>query len=306
MKILEKCEICGRNDFMGLFTQWDKNLSIKKYFKMQKCKNCGIIFLNPQPSFNDLREHYSKNKYYSLGRINKGVKSQIRMFFYHLYYSKNKNFLLMALLSPLKFYFRGAKVIQNGKILDIGAGSGQFLYEMKKLGMNVYGIEPGEFDKRESLNIFHGDLNKAGYSSNFFDVVSMNHVLEHINNPKETLREVYRILKKGGNFILAVPNTNSFASHLFGKEWYQWDVPRHLFNYSDNLLLKILKKEGFKDIKLEYNSTPSQFVVSMTYLFNLNRKNRMMRTFLSIFFLPLTYLVNFLGKGDQIEIICKK
>jgi len=69
MKILEKCEICGRNDFMGLFTQWDKNLSIKKYFKMQKCKNCGIIFLNPQPSFNDLREHYSKNKYYSLGRI---------------------------------------------------------------------------------------------------------------------------------------------------------------------------------------------------------------------------------------------
>lgn len=306
MKILNKCEICGGKKFLNLGTQWDKNLSIKKYFKIQKCKNCGIVFLNPQPSFVELKEHYPKNEYYSLRGIDKGLKSKIRMFFYNLYYKENKNYFFKALFSPLKFYFRRTKIIKNGKLLDIGSGSGQFLYEMKRLGMKIYGVEPGEFDKKEKLNIINSDLIGAKYPSNFFDVITMNHVLEHIPNPKETLMEVYRILKVGGEFIIAVPNTRSLAYYMFSKNWYQLDVPRHLFNYSDILLKEILKKIGFKNIRITYNSTPSQFVVSLSYLLGLRLNSKIIKVFLNILFLPLTYFVNFLKIGDQIEITCTK
>lgn len=315
MKELKKCEICGKKFFQFLFKLTDKNLGVPGEFNFVKCENCGLIFMNPQPSSNELQKHYPKEKYYSLGKINKkenSLKTRIRIFFYEIYFnSKNNNYMLKIIFSPLKFFVRGTRISPDKKLLDIGSGSGQFLYEMKQFGMECYGVEPGDFDKiiarEEGLRIKKSNLIRTRYPSNFFDLITMNHVLEHINNPSKTIKEIHRILNKKGLLIIGVPNFNSLAYSIFKKNWYQLDAPRHLFNYSNKNLNDLLKKERFKIIKVRYNSRPSQFSVSLSYFLNGKKWNGRVINFISmILFLPFTWMINFLKWGDQIEVYCIK
>jgi len=311
MNLLKKCKICGGKSFNFLFKQRDKNLNFSDKFSLYKCKNCRIIFLNPQPTDKELEKYYPKEKYYSLGKIEKNsFKTKLKLKLYKIYFNKNKNFLKKILYSPLKYKVRGAVIQKGKKLLDIGCGSGQFLYEMKQFGMDIYGVEPSDFDekiaKEKKLNILKSDLIKANYPSNFFDIITINHVLEHTNDPLKTIKEIYRILKKRGTLIIGVPNSNALAYSLFKKNWYQLDVPRHLFNFSDKNLKELLQKEGFKIKKIRYNSRPSQFVVSLYFVLNIKQRKGICYKILKGVFLPLTWIVNALKIGDQVEIFVKK
>lgn len=314
MKKINNCKLCGNKDLRFLFKEFDKNHGISGKFNLYKCENCKIIFLNPQPSYKELEKHYPKKKYYSLKNIEtyeKSRKTRLKLFLYNLYFNEKKNKPLQKVLfSLIKYKVRGAKILPKRKLLDIGSGSGQFIYDMKHFGMEVYGIEPGEFNetdaKDKELNILKLDLIQAKYPSNYFNIITINHVLEHVDNPIKIIKEIRRILKKKGDLIIGVPNYNSLAYALFKKNWYQLDAPRHLFNFSDTTLVKILEKEGFSIEKIRYNSRPSQFVISLLFALNIKSRDRMIISFLEILFLPLTWLVNLLRVGDQIEIWCVK
>jgi len=307
MKIIKECEICGGKDFKFLFEGGDKLIGTPGNFTLMKCNNCGIEFLNPQPNNQELKKYYDSDKYYSLKKIDKGsFKTKFKIFLYKLYFTKNYNYLFKLLFLPIKFMIRSTVIKKNKRILDIGAGAGQFLYEMGTLGLRTFGVEPGDFDKSEDLNIKNTNLINAKYSKNHFDVITMNHVMEHLSDPTDTIKEIYKILKKQGKLIIGVPNTRSLANKLFNKNWLAYDIPRHLFNYSDTLMINFLKKNKFKIEKIRYNSRPSQFVMSIYYLFNIKKRTGIINNFLELFFIPLTLLVNFLKLGDQVEIICTK
>lgn len=311
MKKLKECPICLSKKITFLFNQQDKNINILGKFSLFKCNNCDGIFLNPQPSSKESEKFYPEENYYSLGKIQDekcSIKTRIKMKLYNLYFSKNKNLFKRAIFSPIKFMIRGTNIRKDGKLLDVGCGSGQFLYEMKSLGLDICGIEPGNFNeegnKKYDLNIKKMDIKSARYPKDSFDIITLNHVLEHLNNPNETLYEINRVLKKEGTFILGIPNTNSLAYKIFGKNWYQLDIPRHVINYSNKNIHILLGKNGFKIQKIRYNSRPSQFSVSLMYTFNI--KNRFIKNILNVIFLPLTWIVNSLRAGDQIEVWCEK
>lgn len=313
MKSIKKCEICGSKEIKLLFKQYDKNLDIKDSFSVFKCGNCNSLFLNPQPSSKELEKYYSKDKYYSLKNIEtkESKKTRLKIKLYEIYFNSDNNKpLLKIIFSPIKFIVRGTKIVKGDKLLDVGCGSGQFLYEMKELGMNVQGVEPGEFDEKENkrykLNIKKSNLIGAKYNKESFDLITLNHVLEHLDNPDETLNEINKILKKDGKLIIAIPNTNSLACGIFKKNWYQLDVPRHIINYSNKNIKLLLKKNGFKIRRTRYNSRPSQFVVSLYFTLNIKKRIKLLNYALNILFLPLTWLVNFLRMGDQIEVWCEK
>ena len=307
MKILTKCEICNNTRFTHLFIGRDKLLGLQGEFDLVKCNCCGVEFLNPQPNHQELKKYYDSNKYYSLKKIsNDSFKTKFKIFLYKLYFTKNNNYMYKLLFSPIKFMIRTTILKKGLKILDIGSGTGQFLYEMKQCGLNVYGVEPGDFDESENLNIKNTTLLNAKYPSNFFDIITMNHVLEHLDNPNETIKEIYRILKNNGIFIIGVPNTRSLANKLFNKNWLAYDVPRHLFNYSDKLIVDILKQHNFKIKEVRYNSRPSQFVMSLYFLLGIKKRDGFINNILELLFTPLTLLVNSIKFGDQVEILCKK
>jgi len=313
MKDLQKCSICGRKNFEFLFRIRDKNLNIPGDFFLQECKNCGVLFLNPQPSTEELKKYYSSDKYYSFKEIDMdSKKTRLRIFLYNLYFNeRNKNFFNKILFLPIKFMVRGTNIKKDFKLLDIGCGSGQFLYDMRKSGMEkVYGIEIGDFDKinskRFNLNIKKTTLEKEKYPKDFFDIITINHVLEHLYNPKETLNEIKRILKERGLLILSVPNYRSLIYKIFRKNWYGLDPPRHLFNYSDKLLIDLLEINGFKIIKKRYNSRHSQFVTSLYFALGIKNPPKVVTSLLGVLFLPLTWFVNIIKYGDQIELWCIK
>ena len=103
---LKRCGFCGKSQgqFQHLFDMKDKNKGIPGTFFLDKCKNCGLMFLNPQPSYKELERYYPKDKYYSLLKIVAGKKSKIRLFLYDLYFNpKNSGYLkkICALASAI-------------------------------------------------------------------------------------------------------------------------------------------------------------------------------------------------------------
>jgi len=312
MKLIKKCEICESKEFEFVFEGKDKLLGIPGKFNLFKCKKCGVIFLNPQPSYKKLEKYYTNKKYYSLKKIdNNSRKFRFKIYLYDLYFNeKNKNKFARIIFQPFKFIIRGTEIKEGNKLLDIGSGTGQFLYEMKQLGIEGHGIEPGKFDEKDSLEnglkIKKEYLKEGVFKKDFFDVITINHVLEHVNNPSEIISETKNLLKKGGLFIIDIPNTKSLSNKIFEKNWLSYDVPRHLINYSEKNLSNFLKKHGFKIKRIRYNSRPNQFVVSLYFVFGIKEREGFWNRVLEVLFLPLTWIVNFLRIGDQIEIWCVK
>ena len=318
------CDLCGCQKLESIFYNHDRLLGRGESYNLVKCSNCGLIFINPLPSANQLLESYDRNRYSvfaNSGRI-KNLRDLYTLVECTYYHTQFKDYpAVVSCLSKIIFYplrpmFRSTKFVECGNFLDVGCGSCNFLISMKYLGMIPYGVEPGEFDEKivhdHNLNVFKGKLYEAKYDDNFFDVITLNHVLEHVGDPTETFSELYRILKPGGYLIVAVPLSNSLAFKLFGKYWSQLDTPRHLYIFKKSNLMRYAKKFDFGVIKIRYNSTPSyQFVLSTQYFIEglFNRKfdvNFTHNICLNLILMPLSIILNLVKLGDQCEVIMTK
>lgn len=316
------CDLCGSRLHKLVFTNHDRMFpEIEGEFKIYQCQNCGLSFLN-QPSPEELKKHYSTG--YSIYSDLNGPSHSRKIFtlietLYH-YIQKNNNLgflrVFRFLLLPFSSYFRTVKVVENGKYLDIGCGIGYFPLVMKYLGMKPHGVEPVDFNQElsqnYSLNISNCTLEEAKYNDEYFDFITLNHVFEHVPNPSQTMKEIYRILKPGGHLIIAVPVSDSLASKVFGKYWAQLDTPRHLYLFSTSVLKKYAKKYNFDILEIRYNSDPRyQIISSFIYFWESFRGKKSRRIlihnlYLNILLIPLTTILNLFKIGDQCEIILKK
>jgi len=141
------------------------------------------------------------------------------------------------------------KAIPEGRLLDIGCGNGRFLAVMKLLGWDIYGVEPDPASARLAKHFtgakIYGSFTEANFSSNFFDVITMNHVLEHIKEPLPLLNECYQILRTNGKLGIAVPNWKSMSHRIFGQYCYHLEPPRHAVMYEPRVLALACLKAGF-------------------------------------------------------------
>ncbi len=317
------CDLCGGQNHKLIFINKDRMFpEIEGKFKLFQCQNCGLFFLE-QPCPQVLEKHYSGN--YSVFSDLSDTKDARKIFtlietLYHYVQARNDasgfSRVLKFLLAPFSPFFRSAKIIEEGRYLDVGCGIGYFPLTMKYLGMKPNGVEPASFDpwlsNEYNLNIFNGTLDQAHYEDDYFDVISLNHVLEHVPSPSETMCELNRILKPGGYLIIAVPVKDSLASKIFGKYWAQMDTPRHLYLFSREILEKYALKHNFDILKVRYNSDPRyQIISSIIYLLEnfLDKKiNRILihNLYLNLLLIPFTSILNLFKLGDQCEIILKK
>ncbi len=163
-------------------------------------------------------------------------------------------------------------------------------------------LNPREFDeelsKQYNLRITRSTLHQAEYKNNFFDTITLNHVLEHVNNPSEMMLELNRILKPGGHLVIATPISDSLTFKIFGKYWAQIDTPRHLFIFSTETLKKYSEEFGFEVISVRHNAIPSiPIVTSIIYFFE-SRRNRTysrdltQNPFLILLLLPVCFFDN--------------
>jgi len=202
-------------------------------FKWVQCDACGMVWVNPQL---DLREIQA---IYEVGYSRKHSTEWTRV--------KKVPLRYRWLLSKTKQY--GG--IKAGRVLDVGCFEGHFLNFAKSQGWEVVGTEisqPAMAFAREHLgiNVEYGSLEEIGFPDSYFDLVTLNDVLEHLATPRETLIEINRILKPKGILYIWVPNFDSFARFLLGSSWGAVIFPWHFQYFTPMTLRKLSNETGFR------------------------------------------------------------
>jgi SAM-dependent methyltransferase len=137
----------------------------------------------------------------------------------------------------------------EGSLLDIGCGNGRFLAVTRALGWRVQGIEPdersAELARRSSGATVHAELDDELPTAHF-DVITMNHVLEHLGDPVTALRRCFRLCAPGGLIGIVVPNWRALGHRVFRRHWYALEPPRHVVMYEPRTLERTVERAGFR------------------------------------------------------------
>lgn len=223
------CNLCGNEKAEFLFSLKSCNIV--------KCRNCGLIFIDPRTITDDLVANYEGN--YSQGYIAKAVSKRKR--------ADRK----------VKRLF---KMKKQGRFLDIGCSAGFILEAARKRGFETYGVEISplalQYAKEElRLNVFDGFLDEARFPDHYFDVITMYEVIEHVPDPTRFLLEVRRIIKEDGIIELSTPNIGHRKAKK-EKEGWEAVIVDHLYYYTMDTLDRMLKKTGFYIFKKQFTLKP--------------------------------------------------
>jgi SAM-dependent methyltransferase len=132
--------------------------------------------------------------------------------------------------------------------LDIGCGTGEFLSRSKQHGFKAEGIEPSDSAKQQAIENFslsvNGEEHLKTLKSKSYDFITLWHVLEHVYHLNDRMAELKRLIKDEGHIIIAVPNLKSFDALKYEEHWAAYDVPRHLYHFSEQDIKTLATKHG--------------------------------------------------------------
>lgn len=237
-----KCAICKTDNsklvYRANFTSIDfsqetfsaRRIPDKIHYRIVHCNNCGLVYSNPILTPKEIEKLYRQSKY-TYGKYESDLNQT---------YGKYLQFLLT--IYPKK-----------QRLLEIGCGNGFFLKEALKLGFNkVWGVEPGKAivkkaDSKIKKQIIVDVFKKGQFKSDYFDVICMFQVLDHLVDPNEALQECFRILKPGGCLLCINHDVDSLSAKILGEKSPIFDI-EHIYLYDKNTLSRIMLKNGFKII----------------------------------------------------------
>ena len=262
MILLGNCPLCSGSNLLKKFDCIDHSTS-KEKFTIVSCETCEFTFTNPRPKDNSLGEYYESDMYISHTNNNKGL-------FNWMYHTVRK----YAIGTKLNLLKRTSK---NKNHLDIGCGTGEFLNACKNAGYKTKGIEPSKLAREQAIKNFNlsvsENTNLNQFKNNQFDSISMWHVLEHVPSVNKTIEEFNRILSKNGKVIIAVPNHKSWDAKYYREFWAGWDVPIHLWHFSNLSIEKLFLKYNFELIEKKSMLFDSFYVSLLSEEFKNGRKN---------------------------------
>jgi len=207
-------------------------------FQLLLNEELQLLKTHPQPALEDLARYYESDDYISHTDGKRSLFEKL----YHVVKEKALRDKVMLIEN-----FHAAK----GNLLDIGAGTGDFLVEVKYHGWSVIGIEPSAKAKAlaQSKQIRFAE-NLAEIEDHTMDVITMWHVLEHVPDIENHIAELKRVLKPDGVIVIAVPNYNSYDAKHYGVYWAAYDVPRHLWHFSKTAIKKLFAVQELELIKI--------------------------------------------------------
>ena len=327
---LVQCFLCGSDNFRHMY-RLKERLLYREKFNVVQCRKCGMIYTNPRPQESNAGEYYPSG--YSpfqyvypdllFPQDNSGarkIKNWLKravLNIHYGYFGKSKKSGIMRILTlPIKYNIGWIfpKYKENGRVLDIGCSTGVYLAKLRELGWDCYGVEisrkAADWGKNKlGLKIVTGTAEQVLFPEEYFDAVTMWHVLEHVYSPEKTIKEVYKVLRKGGVFIVGIPNAGSIERKFFGRWWGEW-------HFSPKTIKLFLLKNNFKSIKIEYLPNVNNIILSLQNFFldifpskrNLIKsfydpdKNPRLREALKI----IGYILSCLRQSGRIVIYAKK
>jgi SAM-dependent methyltransferase len=232
MESVAHCPRCNCPERAAALTALDHTVS-QEPFTISACMQCGLHFTDPRPEPDAIGAYYLSDKYISHTNGANGLADRI--------YRQVRQFTLRNKHRMI------ARLRPGGAVLDIGCGTGDFLAYMAHKGYTTQGVEVSDSArqqaqaKRLSVAASMAELPKASA----YQVITLWHVLEHVADPLETLKELHLRSATGGLLVIAVPDRDSWDQRHYGAFWAAWDVPRHLFHFTRNDVHELLEKAGF-------------------------------------------------------------
>lgn len=228
-----KCPICTSASLSTIHTIAPDYIT-GSVFQIQKCNNCKTAFTTPKPS--DLSQFYPE-KY---RRYNPIVLNVLKAL-YNLRSAKWSN----GFKSP-------------GVAIEMGCGDGVMLHSLRTHGWKVFGNErtlgAANFARHKlNIPIFVGGIESLNPTP-IADLIILFQVLEHLEDPIKTLKQLNPLLKPAGKLIIGVPNFGGWQAKIGGAKWLHLDVPRHLFHFSPQSLQYCLNESGFAIAQVSYKS----------------------------------------------------
>lgn len=236
------CNLCGSERAELILEGKDLLHGIEGRFRLVRCCDCDLMYLNPRPTTGEIKKYYPRtySPYQSL--VDHPSWKQRASF----RFGQWKNYRL------LKRYLSNS----TGRLLDVGCASGGFLAAMRRwIDWDLYGIEVDSQSvayARDtlSLDVTEGSFTHSHFETDFFDIVTMWNVIEHLDAPQQALQNIARILKPEGVLAISTPNPTCIERHLFGPYWAGWDTPRHLYIYTPEVIQHALDRAGFEVISV--------------------------------------------------------
>lgn len=284
-------------------------------FIYSECAKCGCLQINNIPS--DIPRYYP-SEYYSYKLTPKSVFKRLRRGVRRrLILNIPSSFeWLIGFLSdkdPLFLIYRKLGIRLNSKVLDVGAGAGTHVLELREAGVNgALGLDPYLLNDQ----LWEGQLlvKKAALEDfdGAFDLITFHHSLEHMAEQTQALVRAKQLLKPGGRILVRIPTVSSEAFERYQECWFQIDAPRHYYLHSHKSIKFIAAEAGLFVSSMWCDSTPMQFLLSEQYkhgipLFDdrsfVNNKSKMFDKQQLVNFDKLTKSLNSSLRGDQICVV---
>lgn len=247
------CPLCKESDIKKRFTCKD-HFATGEEFDIYECPKCGFVFTQGIPDEEEIGRYYESQTYISHSNTKKGIVNKI----YHLV----RSIMLRRKVNLIE----KLTLLKNGNLLDYGAGTGYFARAMEDAGWDVLAIEksPGarELAKKEFDFEMFPESYLAQVEDKIFDVVTLWHVMEHIQDLDAFWKELDRIIDDTGIAVIAVPNCKSYDAKHYKENWAAYDVPRHLWHFTPATIMHWGKRHGFI-LEREYTMPFDGFYISM-------------------------------------------
>lgn len=233
---INACPVCGCTHLERVMTCTDSYASGEQ-FDLCRCGECGFTFTQGVPVEAEIGKYYETPDYISHSDTKKGAMNAI----YHW----------------VRGYMLGRKarlVIKEshrtrGRVLDIGTGTGYFANAMQGRGWRVEAVEKNVQARAFAKEHFGLDVKPESALNMFapgtFDVITLWHVMEHLEHLNETWERLWELLSDRGKLVIAVPNCLSYDARRYGNKWAAYDVPRHLWHFTPATIQELGSRHGF-------------------------------------------------------------
>ena len=230
-EIRRNCPVCGSAKSEGYWHKGD--------LRIVRCGDCEMIFVNPAPAGMATGDYYNKDAaayYLSPAKL-------------------ESDYADVRFVRELRIF---RHFCPNGAVLDVGCGSGGFLFQLKKrwasdyegLGTDVSGA-PLDYAESRGVPVARGDFLTMDFDSRRFDAATLWAVVEHLAEPKAFLAKAHALLKPGGHCFVLVPNLRSLAVRMLGAK-YRYVYAQHLNYFSAQSLADISQRSGFQVVDTHY------------------------------------------------------
>ncbi len=233
---LNDCPVCQQSA-TSPFLNCTDHYATGETYKIVRCEHCGFLFTQDFPDESEIGKYYESSDYVSHSDTRKGAMNKV----YHLVrsYMLRKKARMVEQVSG----------VRKGRILDIGCGTGYFLNTMHTRGWQTLGVEKNRGAAKAAaehfgLNVL-SDLKEVPENGKF-NVITLWHVLEHLQDLSGTFARLRQLLAENGTLVIALPNSASYDANHYQAYWGAFDVPRHLWHFSPDTFGRLAAREGFR------------------------------------------------------------